>query len=126
MPTTKIKISTRKEGRFNFRDKEEKIELSALNGVRRMIEDIHKVSRPKTPMLTGDLRGDVRKRVKKLKRSTVRGTIEWHRPYAWYQERGYTSGPVRRYTTPGTQAHFAETSVKEVTSRSRKYFGKKI
>jgi len=31
--------------------------------------------------------------------------------YAWYQERGYTSGPVRRYTTPGTQAHYLKDSV---------------
>lgn len=31
--------------------------------------------------------------------------------YAWYQERGYTTGPVRHYTTPGTQAHYLSDSV---------------
>ena len=34
--------------------------------------------------------------------------------YAWYQERGYTSGPVRFYTTPGTQAHYLETASERV------------
>lgn len=125
MPTTKIKISVRKEGNFNFSDKTAKVELSTSVGMRQMIEDIHRTSRPITPMLTGDLRQDVRKAVQRLG-NIVRGTIEWHRPYAWYQERGYTSGPVRRYTTPGTQAHFAETSVKKVTANADKYFGKKI
>ncbi len=69
--------------------------------------------------------GDVRKSTKRVG-SIVRGTIEWRRPYAWYQERGYTNGPVRRYTTPGTHAHFAEESVKTVTADSKKYFGKRI
>ena len=123
MPT--IKVSVKKEGNFDFADKTAKVQLQTLSGMRQLIEDIHRTSRPKTPMLTGDLRGDVRKAVQRFG-STVRGTIEWARPYAWYQERGYTNGPVRRYTTPGTQAHFAETSVKEVTSSSKKYFGKKI
>lgn len=125
MPTTTIKVSVKKEGDFNFQDKTDKVELSTLSGMRQMIEDIHRVSRPITPMLTGDLRADVKKSTRKLG-DLIRGEIEWHRPYAWYQERGYTNGPVRRYTTPGTQAHFAETSVKEVTSHSNKYFGKNI
>jgi hypothetical protein len=125
MPTTKIKISVRKQGDFNFKDKATKVELNTLSGMRQMIEDIHRVSRPLTPMLTGDLRGDVIKSTAKVG-NIIRGEIEWHKFYAWYQERGYTSGPVRRYTTPGTQAHFAETSVKEVTARADKYFGKKI
>ena len=125
MPTTKIKISVRKQGDFDFRGKTAKVELNTAVGMRQMIEDIHRVSRPITPMLTGDLRQDVKKKTSRLGR-IVRGEIEWHRFYAWYQERGYTSGPVRRYTTPGTQAHFAETSVKEVTADADKYFGKKI
>jgi hypothetical protein len=125
MPTTRIRISVRKIGDFNFKDKTAKVELSTLSGMRQMIEDIHRISRPITPMLTGDLRADVLKSVSKIG-SIIRGVIEWHRPYAWYQERGYTSGPIKRYTTPGTQAHFAETSVKEATSHPNKYFGKKI
>lgn len=123
MPTFKIKV--RKEGNFDFADKTSKLELRTISGMRQMVEDIHRVSRPATPMLTGDLRQDVKKHTSKIG-SIIRGTIEWHRPYAWYQERGYTNGPVRRYTTPGTHAHFAEESVKEVTANSKKYFGKKI
>lgn len=38
--------------------------------------------------------------------------IGYTAPYAWYQERGYTTGPVRRYTTAGTQAHYLETALK--------------
>lgn len=29
-------------------------------------------------------------------------------PYGIYQENGYTNGPVKNYTTPGTGAHFLE------------------
>lgn len=125
MPTTRIKV--RKVGNFDFKAKASKVELQTQTGMRRLIEDIHKKSRPITPMSAGggDLRGDVKKSVKKLGKRVV-GIIEWQRPYAWYQERGYTSGPVKRYTTPGTRAHFASTSVKEVTAHTRKYFGKKI
>lgn len=125
MPTTTIKVNVRKVGNLDFNDKIAKVQLRTLTGMRQMLEDIHRTSRPITPMLTGDLRGDVKKSVHRVG-DLVRGTIEWARPYAWYQERGYTSGPVRRYTTPGTRAHFAETSVKEVTSSPKKYFGKKI
>lgn len=125
MPTTKIKISVRKQGSFDFSGKNTKVDLNTIAGMRQMIEDIHRVSRPITPMLTGDLRQDVKKSTQRLG-NLVRGEIEWQRPYSWYQERGYTSGPVRKYTTPGTRAHFAETSVKEVTAKADKYFGKKI
>lgn len=123
MPTIRIKV--KKQGDFDFKGKTARVQLQAATGMRQLIEDIHRTSRPITPMLTGELRGDVKKSVQRLG-DRVRGTIEWARPYAWYQERGYTSGPVRRYTTPGTKAHFAEISVKEVTSSSKKYFGKKI
>ena len=86
-------------------------------GIRFMLDAIHRESRPKTPQLTGQLRGDVAKRVVDKK-----GSIKWGKKYAWYQERGYTSGKVRRYTTPGTGAHFAENAVKTVTKDGRKYF----
>lgn len=85
--------------------------------LRFMLDAIHRESRPNTPMLTGQLRGDVTKRV-----MGETGSIKWGKKYAWYQERGYTSGPVRRYTTPGTGAHFAENAVKTVTKDGRKYF----
>lgn len=125
MPATTVKITVRKEGQFDFGTKTSKVELQTLSGMRQMIEDIHRVSRPGTPMLTGDLRQDVKKSTAKVG-NIVRGTIEWARPYSWYQERGYTSGPVKRYTTPGTHAHFAEQAVVEVTVKPEKYFGKKI
>lgn len=125
MPSTTVRIKVTKEGNLDFKGKEARLQLNTMAGMRQMIEDIHRVSRPITPMLTGDLRSDVKKNTIRLSK-TVRGVIEWHRPYAWYQERGYTSGPVKRYTTPGTQAHFAEKSVKEVTAHSKKYFSKKI
>lgn len=125
MPSTTIRINVRKEGGFNLREKERRVKAQTTIGMRQLIEDIHRTSRPITPMLTGDLRGDVTKTTTR-RGDLVRGTIEWNRPYAWYQERGYTRGPVRRYTTPGTKAHFAEESVKRVTSSSKRYFGKRI
>lgn len=124
MPTINVKI--KRQGNFDFKSKSLKANISAQVGMRQLLEDIHRTSRPITPKLSGDLRGDVRKKVSKLGHKVI-GIIEWQRPYAWYQERGYTNGPVRRYTTPGTGAHFAEKSVKKVTSkRASKYFGKKI
>ena len=125
MPTTTIRIKVRKTGDFDFNEKSAKLDLQVKRGMRQLLEDIHRVSRPITPMLTADLRGDVRKNVSSLG-DGVRGEIEWKRPYSWYQERGYTNGPIKNYTTPGTGAHFAEKSVKKVTSTSDKYFGKKI
>lgn len=85
--------------------------------VRFMLDAIHRESRPKTPMLTGQLRGDVTKRL-----TGAKGSIRWGKKYAWYQERGYTSGKVRRYTTAGTGAHFAENAVRSVTKDGRRYF----
>ena len=35
-------------------------------------------------------------------------TVQYKANYAWWQERGYTSGPVKKYTTPGTSAHFVK------------------
>lgn len=84
--------------------------------VRFGIEAIHRESTSVTPKLTGQLRADIRKKV-----SGKRGTITWGKHYARYQERGYTSGPVRRYTTPGTGAHFAENAAKKVGNDPLRY-----
>lgn len=84
--------------------------------VRLMIEDIHRKSVSKTPFKGGDLRAMVAKQMNGLT-----GIIEWRAPYAEYQERGYTTGPVRHYTTPGTQAHFAEESVVDVMNNAQYY-----
>ena len=124
MPTIRVKV--KKQGNLDFKGKSAKVQLQAQTGMRQLLEDIHRTSRPITPMKDGDLRGDVDKTVTK-RGMIVRGIIHWKRKYSWYQERGYTNGPVRNYTTPGTKAHFAEESVKKVTSKSsKKYFGKKI
>lgn len=87
--------------------------------IRFMLDGIHRESRPKTPMKTGQLRGDVNKSVQ-----GQTGAIKWGKKYAWYQERGYTSGKVRRYTTPGTGKSFAQNAVKKVTKEGRQYFRK--
>lgn len=87
---------------------------------RLMLEDVHRRSITKTPMKdTGALRAMV---AKQMQGKT--GIIEWRAPYAEYQERGYTSGPVRHYTTPGTQAHFAKESVQEVMNNLPEYITK--
>lgn len=85
--------------------------------IRLMLEAIHRTSTPNTPKKIGLLRADVKKRV-----TGKSGMIKWGRKYAAYQERGYTSGPVKRYTTSGTGAHFAENAVRKVARDHRKYF----
>lgn len=76
--------------------------------LRFMAEDIHKASTPMTPMKTGQLRRSVIKQVLGKK-----GQIRWNKKYAQSQEAGYTSGPVRRYTTPGTGKAFAYRAVQK-------------
>lgn len=91
--------------------------------VRFMLEGVHKSSNSKTPKLTGQLRADVNKSVDQ-QGNVIQGKIRWGKHYAAYQERGYTSGKVRRYTTPGTGAHFAENAVMDVKKDARSYFRK--
>lgn len=85
--------------------------------LRFMLNDIKRESTPVTPKLSGDLRRNVTIRV-----SRKSGRIKWNQHYAEYQERGYTSGPVRRYTTPGTGKRFAFNSVRKVTRNALRYF----
>lgn len=92
---------------------ENKVSLALRFG----IEDIHRISTENTPRLTGQLRADIRKSA-----TGKVGKIVWGKEYARYQERGYTSGKVRRYTTPGTGAHFAENAAKKVGDNPEKYF----
>lgn len=74
--------------------------------MRLTLDAIDKTAFPKTPKDRGELRKNIRKTVDNRK-----GTIAWLSRYALYQERGYSSGPIRNYTTPGTGAHFAENAV---------------
>lgn len=85
--------------------------------IRTMMEDVHTLSTPITPYKTGNLRTSVSKQMP----SPTVGIMRWHVPYAEYQERGFTTGPVRNYTTPGTQAHFVEESVQTVMSKLPQY-----
>ena len=86
--------------------------------IRMMLEDIHREAEPVTPYKHGTLRTMVTKNME----GPHHGSITWFAPYAEYQERGYTSGPVTRYTIPGTHAHFAKEAVEKVIPRSRDYF----
>lgn len=89
---------------------------------RLIIEDIHRTSLSKTPMLSSQLRRNVEKTVVP---ETYTGTIIWRQPYASYQERGSRadgSHVVRNYTTPGTGKDFAKDSVKETLSHVRDFY----
>lgn len=85
--------------------------------IRLMLEDAHRIANPVTPKKDGGLRTAVNKQME----SNSKGVIEWRVPYAWYQERGYTSGPVVNYTTPGTHAGFAEEGINSVMNNLSKY-----
>lgn len=84
------------------------IDRKASLFLRFMAEDIHKASTPITPMKTGQLRRSVIKQVLGKK-----GQIRWDKRYAVYQEAGYSKGPIRRYTTPGTGKAFAYRAVQK-------------
>lgn len=90
--------------------------------IRLMLEDIHREANPITPKRPAPIGGTLRLQVLKTMEGHNKGSITWNAPYAEYQERGYTSGPVLHYSTPGTHAHFAEESVKKVVDRADIYF----
>lgn len=90
--------------------------------IRMMLEDIHREANPITPKRPDPIGGTLRTQVLKIMEGPAKGSITWNAPYAEYQERGYTSGPVTHYSTPGTHAHFAEESVKKVLGRADIYF----
>ena len=90
--------------------------------IRMMLEDIHREAEPITPKRPAPVGGALRTMVLKGLDGPHKGYIVWNAPYAEYQERGYTSGPVTHYSTPGTHAHFAKEAVEKVIPRSRDYF----
>lgn len=104
-----------------FKDNTSIVRNRVLNrtaiALRLVMDDVHRESNPKTPMKGGHLRAAVNKRID----NPTKATMEWTAPYAAYQERGYTNGPVRNYTTPGTSAWFAKDSIQTVLSRFSKY-----
>lgn len=87
--------------------------------LRYALDDVDRIAFPKTPKDRGELRKNLSKQV-----VGGRGTIVWKSGYAVYQERGYSSGKIRRYTTPGTGAHFAFNAVKQVDANKESYLRK--
>jgi len=84
-----------------------------------LINDIVNVSKPKTPKKDGDLRAKIIKQVLGTK-----ATLIWNRKYAQYQERGMRrdgSRVIKKYTTPGTGANFAQNAVNQVSKNIDKY-----
>ena len=82
--------------------------------LRQMLDEVHRVSNPKTPKKLGDLRSNVKKIVR-----GHRGSIEWGQVYAIPQEVGIIRGTrVRHYTTPGTGPHFAEKGIRSAISKT--------
>ena len=106
----------------NFKLQKEMLKNNYGLAVRLMLEDIHRESTPITPKRPDPIGGTLRTDVLKIMEGPARGSIYWNAPYAEYQERGFTSGVVVNYSTPGTHAHFARDSVQSVLNRSRDYF----
>lgn len=102
--------------RFTDNTARVKTDIDNATGItlRLMLEGVHEKSTPITPMRPAPVGGTLRAEVLKTMEGNNVGKIKWYAPYAWYQERGYTTGPVVNYSTQGTHAHFAESSVKEV------------
>lgn len=86
--------------------------------LRMVADEVVREATPKTPMSDGYAKGNLRRNVLKQVLGLT-GQIIWGENYAEYQERGYTSGPVKKYTTPGTGAHFAENAVKKVYGKAQ-------
>lgn len=89
--------------------------------IRLMLEDIHQLANPNTPMKTGDLRARVRKQM-----DANKGTITWESSYAEVQEKGYRNSQNGRvyfhnYTTPGTGPQYAANSVAKVIADLPEY-----
>lgn len=94
------------------------------NAIEAMADAIMKVAKAKAPKLTGALRDSSHiNRLSKNSREIVfDAKNDRGKSYAYYQERGYTSGPVRRYTTPGTQAHYLQESGDAITKQGIKAY----
>lgn len=86
------------------------ISLKANLFLRFAADEVIKISKPKTPKKTGELRRSILREVLGLK-----GKIRWLKNYAVYQERKQ----FKNYTTAGTGPHFAENAIKKVVKRTR-------
>lgn len=87
--------------------------------LRLVADEVVTVATPNTPKDKGNLRQDILKQVLGLT-----GKITWGKNYAVYQERGYSSGQIKNYTTAGTGAHFAANAIKAVYDRAQELMKK--
>lgn len=90
--------------------------------VNSFINGVVKTAEPITPKKEGELVGSVSKEV--IGRL---GRIVWQRVYAGYQEFGQRldgSHRVKKYTTPGTDKHFASKSVEVELAKVNEHVGK--
>ena len=99
----------------------DQVENSVAVAIRLMMEDVHRLSTPVTPKRPDPIGGTLRTAVTKTMPSKMVGIMKWHVPYADYQERGFTTGPVRNYSTPGTHAHFIAESIEKVVPKIGTY-----
>lgn len=84
--------------------------------LRMLVEDVDNNAAPITPRDEGMLRNSTMKRV-----IGNRGTIAWNKRYAAPQEAGIvgpTHAQVRKYSTPGTGAHYAERAVRKTLANA--------
>ena len=100
---------------------EQQVENACSLAIRMLMEDTHIHSTPITPKRPDPIGGNLRTSVSKQMPTPLLGIIKWHAPYAEYQERGYTTGPVTHYSTPGTHAHFIEESVNHAMANLPQY-----
>lgn len=75
-------------------------------------EAVIRSAEPNTPKKTGSLRRSAHL----TKEGNRQVSVEWSEDYAEDQEEGIASNgqPIRRYTTPGTGAHFAQNAIDKV------------
>lgn len=99
----------------------QRVENACSFAIRMLMEDTHTHANPITPKRPAPVGGNLRTSVSKQMVSPTLGIIKWHAPYAEYQERGYTTGPVTHYSTPGTHAGFVEESVKQAMTKLPQY-----
>lgn len=95
------------------------------NAIEAMADGIMKIAMVKAPRQYGNLRDSAHiNRISPTEREIIFNakTKDGSKSYAWYQERGYTSGPVRHYTTPGTQAHYLEETGNQIVKQGLKAY----
>ena len=107
--------------KLKFDQATQQIENSVSIAIRMMMEDIHSMANPITPKRLPPVGGNLRTSVTKQMPNKLTGVMIWHAPYAEYQERGFTTGPVRHYSTPGTHAHFVEESLEKAKLKLPQY-----